>query len=51
MPEISKVLVGVNAKDQLEEIIIASNGGLPNVPKELFVNDADLLNPVNWGRL
>ncbi|MDG2297237.1 MAG: aldo/keto reductase [Gammaproteobacteria bacterium] len=51
LPEISKVLVGVDTKDQLEEIIIASNGGLPNVPKELFVNDADLLNPTNWGRL
>jgi aryl-alcohol dehydrogenase-like predicted oxidoreductase len=51
MPEISKVLVGVDTKDQLEEIIIASNGSLPNVPKELFVNDADLLNPTNWGKL
>jgi aryl-alcohol dehydrogenase-like predicted oxidoreductase len=51
MPEISKVLVGVDTADQLKEIFISSSGGLPNIPDELFTNDADLLNPSNWGKL
>jgi aryl-alcohol dehydrogenase-like predicted oxidoreductase len=51
MPEISKVLVGVDSKDQLKEIIIASNGVLPNLPTELYTNDVNLLNPSNWDRL
>ena len=51
IPEISKVLVGVDNKDQLKEIIIASNGILPNIPTELHTNDINLLNPSNWGRL
>ena len=51
IPEISKVLVGVDTKDQLKEIIVASNGVLPNIPTELYTNDVNLLNPSNWGRL
>jgi len=50
MPEISKVLVGVDTKDQLKEIMIASDGILPNIPTELYTNDINLLNPSNWGR-
>jgi aryl-alcohol dehydrogenase-like predicted oxidoreductase len=50
MPEISKVLVGVETKDQLKEIIIASDGILPNIPAELYTSDVNLLNPSNWGR-
>ena len=51
MPEISKVLVGVDNVDQLKEIVTASHGMLPNIPDEMFTNDADLLNPSNWGGL
>jgi len=51
MLEISKVLVGVNTKDQLKEIMFASDGILPNIPTELYTNDANLLNPSNWGGL
>jgi aryl-alcohol dehydrogenase-like predicted oxidoreductase len=51
IPEISKVLVGVDTQDQLKEIIVASDGVLPNIPTELFTNDADLLNPSNWSGL
>ena len=51
IPEISKVLVGVDTKDQLKEIIVASNGVLPNIPTELYTNDVNLLNPSNWGKL
>jgi aryl-alcohol dehydrogenase-like predicted oxidoreductase len=51
IPEISKVLVGVDTLDQLKEIIVASNGVLPSIPTELYTNDVNLLNPSNWGRL
>jgi len=53
MPLISKVLVGVETKSQLEEIVIASssNIALPEIPLELYTDDANLLNPVNWKKL
>jgi len=51
MPEISKVLVGVDNVDQLKEIVTASSGVLPNIPDEMFTNDIDLLNPSNWSAL
>jgi aryl-alcohol dehydrogenase-like predicted oxidoreductase len=51
MPEISKVLVGVETKHQLEEIVIASDGALPEIPTELYTNDVNLLNPSNWSKL
>ena len=47
-PEISRVLVGVDNKDQLQSIINAVDGNLPPIPKELSTNDPDLLNPSNW---
>jgi hypothetical protein len=51
IPEISRVLVGVDTADQLEEIVIATLGVLPGIPTEMYTNDADLLNPSNWGKL
>jgi len=51
IPEISKVLVGVDTVSQLKEIVLASPGILPDIPPEMFTNDADLLNPSNWGKL
>jgi predicted aldo/keto reductase-like oxidoreductase len=48
VPEISKVLVGVDTKDQLKEIVEASKSVPLTLPKELFINDANLLNPSNW---
>ena len=51
MPEISKVLVGVDTIDQLKEIVMATPGVLPDIPPEMFTNDADLLNPSNWVKL
>lgn len=50
-PEISKVLVGVDTQQQLEDIVMASRGILPQVPAELLTEDADLLNPSNWSKL
>jgi len=49
--EISKVIVGVDTRDQLEQILIASDGTLPKIPSELYTNDVDLLNPSNWEKL
>ena len=46
--EISKVIVGVDSKEQLHQIILASNGKLPPIPPELFIDDINLLNPSNW---
>ena len=51
IPEISKVLVGVDTVSQLKEIVLALPGILPDIPPEMFTNDADLLNPSNWGKL
>jgi len=51
MPEISKVLVGVDSKGQLRDIVKAADGKLPALPEELFTDDADLLNPSSWSNL
>jgi aryl-alcohol dehydrogenase-like predicted oxidoreductase len=51
IPQISKVLVGVDSKNQLRDIIQAADGNLPAIPKELFTDDTDLLNPSNWVNL
>ena len=51
IPEISKVLVGVDTVSQLKEIVLALPGILPDIPPEMFTNDVDLLNPSNWGKL
>jgi aryl-alcohol dehydrogenase-like predicted oxidoreductase len=51
IPEISKVLVGVDTVNQLKEIVVASSGVLPDIPPEMFTNDVDLLNPSNWEKL
>ena len=49
--EISKVIVGVDSKEQLKQIIDASNGKLPPIPSELIVDDKNLLNPSNWNKI
>ena len=46
--EISKIIIGVDSISQLEEIINAMQGVLPEVPDELATNDTALLNPANW---
>jgi len=47
-PEISKVLVGVDSKEQLQGIIQAADGSIPTIPETLSTDDAVLLNPANW---
>jgi len=46
--EISKVLVGVNSKKHLQDILQASDGIIPVIPEDLYSDDVDLLNPMNW---
>lgn len=49
--EISKVIIGVDTKQQLEQIIIASKGVLQKTSSELNTNDKELLNPTHWNKL
>lgn len=52
VPEISKVLVGIETKNQLQQIINACKKDyLPKLPKELYTDDIDLINPSNWEKL
>ncbi len=51
IPEVSRVIVGVESEFQLKEIMIASKGSLPKLPNGLFSNDLNLLNPTNWNKL
>jgi len=51
IPEISKVVVGVDSVTQLKEIMVAADGELPAIPDDMFTNDTLLLNPSNWSGL
>lgn len=51
VPEISKVIVGVDSKNQLEQIYNASKGAIPQIPEKFFTNDPNILNPSNWSKL
>jgi len=49
--EISRVIVGVDSKEQLQQIILASEGKLPPTPSGLFTEETNLLNPSNWNKI
>lgn len=49
--EINKVIIGVDSLNQLKEILLATAGPMPQVPKGLQTNDIDLLNPARWAAL
>ena len=51
LPEISKVLVGVNTKNQLKSILNCSDLLLPDLPEGFYSDDSQLLNPSNWNNL
>ena len=51
LPQISKVLVGVDSSKQLLNIIHASDGVLPEIPSDLLIDDINLLDPSNWNNL
>lgn len=47
-PDISKVIVGVDSVTQLQEIMHAAAGPMPDLPQELNCTDMDLINPSRW---
>jgi aryl-alcohol dehydrogenase-like predicted oxidoreductase len=47
-PEVSRVVVGVDSLDQLEEILAAAADANLVPPAELGCTDADLLDPSRW---
>jgi aryl-alcohol dehydrogenase-like predicted oxidoreductase len=48
---ISRVIVGVDSLDQLDEILASSAGPTMDVPAGLICNDLDLVNPSRWSSL
>ncbi len=51
VPEIEKVVVGVDSAAQLEQIIHDSKGACLSIPPGLSTADSKLLNPSNWNHL
>jgi predicted aldo/keto reductase-like oxidoreductase len=50
-PQIDRILVGVENKNQLLEIIDGSPKNAIDIPNELVSDDLDLINPANWALL
>ena len=48
LPEIDKVVVGVDSLSQLTEVLESAKGPLPPVPAELTSRDRDLVDPSRW---
>jgi aryl-alcohol dehydrogenase-like predicted oxidoreductase len=51
LPEIARVIVGVDSLQQLLEILAASDGPPDPVPDAMRTEDRDLLNPSRWATL
>jgi aryl-alcohol dehydrogenase-like predicted oxidoreductase len=49
--EITKVIVGVDSVEQLNEVMLAADGSALDAPAEIQTNDINLLNPANWPSL
>ena len=49
--QIDQIIVGIETRDQLLEIINASNTESPLSWPDLSVNNSALINPANWGNL
>lgn len=50
-PEIDRVIVGVDNRKQLQEILTAAEARVPASPATLTIEDPDLINPSRWGIL
>ena len=50
-PEIDRVVIGTDSKNQLEQIIGAALGGVPDDLPDLRCEDENLINPAYWSRL
>jgi aryl-alcohol dehydrogenase-like predicted oxidoreductase len=46
--QIDRVILGIDNYSQLEETIVAANGGFVNFSKDIISLDENLLNPTNW---
>jgi hypothetical protein len=51
VPEISRVVIGVDSLNQLKEILCDASGPMAQIPDEFIVNDLDLINPARWSLL
>lgn len=51
LPQISKVIIGVDSLGQLNEILQAIQSQAPEIPVAIKTDDLDLLNPARWGTL
>jgi len=50
-PEIDRVVIGADSKHQLDQIIAATRGGIPDALPDLHCEDENLINPAYWNRL
>lgn len=48
---IERVIVGVDSAIQLEQILQAAGGKVPELPEDIRCNDIDLINPSRWNSL
>jgi len=51
IPQIEKVVVGVDSANQLQEIVTAADGSLPIIPSDISCRDEKLLSPHLWNQL
>lgn len=51
LPDIDRVVVGVDTASQLDEIITAAEGTLPSLPAFKPLQDQRLINPASWNQL
>jgi aryl-alcohol dehydrogenase-like predicted oxidoreductase len=51
VPEVDKIVVGVDHVEQLRQITEAATGGLSTLPQWPQVVDSDLINPARWSQL
>jgi len=51
LPDIDRIVVGVDSVDQLDEIINATNGVLPSLPAFAPLQDKRLINPASWSQI
>ncbi len=49
--EISKVVIGVDSRDQLVEILEAADGAAPSIPGSIAAAEPELINPARWHAL
>jgi aryl-alcohol dehydrogenase-like predicted oxidoreductase len=51
VPEVDKIVVGVDHVEQLRQITAAATGSLSTLPQWPQIVDSDLINPARWSQL